>query len=171
MKKQVKDRPLKYTRASQCIFFRSEELHLHFLTHTYRQNQCNFQINRHFKFFVTGEYHNLLSYMLQHRFLTIEQCSNHWHAVRDYQSYPEINLEVDIKFMTRFFSTWLKKNLVAAFLTGTGIFSGRSYSVSELKSKSWNSKQQKCWNFAKAIDPLSNICWVLVSTSMESLIY
>ena len=62
-----------------------------FLTHTYRQNDCNFQINRHFKFFVTGEYHNLLSYMLQHWFLTIEQCSNHWHALRDNQSYAEIN--------------------------------------------------------------------------------
>ena len=66
-----KDRPLKYTCASQCIFFPVRGTSSKFLTHTYRQNECDFQINRHSKFGSKNESnYNLLSYMLQHWFLT-----------------------------------------------------------------------------------------------------
>ena len=68
------DRPLKYTCASQCIFFPVRGTSSKFLTHTYRQNECDFQINRHSMFFCNGSKtvlnNNLLSNMLQHWFLT-----------------------------------------------------------------------------------------------------
>ena len=109
---------------SQCIFSGPRNFICIFLTHTYRQNECNFQINRHFKFFVTGEYHNLLSYMLQHWFLTIEQCSNHWHALRDYQSYPEINclsserLTIYLNLLAKNLGAHLTEILLCMFIKG-----------------------------------------------------